>query len=525
MLSPKTLPRDLMAGVVVAFVGLPLSLASAEAAGVQPQVGLAAGIVGGLVAALFGGSELTVCGPATVLGVLLLSITSRCGSQGLLIACLACGLLQIGAGWLRLGRAARYVPLPVISGFTCGLAILIVLGQLPTLLGIKRLLDVYEVPVIYLWEHRDWIDWSDSIVGAVTVLVMILAPKNARVPPPLVALLAGCLTAALLPLAWSGADVDHLEPLALRLAMPSFHGVGLNEVGELALESLGLFFLTTMQTLLCALSCDSQAGTQHHSDQELIGTGLANLAVLFVGALPVTGVFTRSAAAIRSGAATRMTAVTQSVVLLLLALGLAVSGLGELVPLAALAGILTVTGARMFQWGQLKRTLRASPAEGAVLLATLAVTAGTTNMLAGVLAGMSVALAVVAWKAAQQLARLSSLDLHTHAGGRVAVHSVRGPFFFGAAPEFSESLGRLREHGALVLDLTQAWNLDTTACEAIGQLARSQGRKGTRLLLCGLGGNRAILERYGTLAAFEEENVLPDLDAALARARQLVGNG
>jgi sulfate permease, SulP family len=533
MLDPRTVPRDLMAGLVVAFVSLPLNLAFAVAANVDAAVGLVTGIVGGFVAGLFGGSRYSVTGPAAVMGLLLIQITDRYGMEGLFTACALCGLLQVAAGLARLGVLARYIPLPVVSGFTSGLAVLIILTQLPTMLGLQKVPDLlHEFAAVNLWTRLQFIDWADTLIGVVTALVMLLVPRHSKVPGALVALVAGTAFALVLDLPWvaerwpdflPAGDIERIGSTGLSLPAPRPWGIAWPDLGGLAVAAVGLFFLATVQSMLNALSCDSQTGSLHHSNQELIGQGLANVVVPFFGGIPVTGVFARSAAGIRAGAATRLTTLCHAVILLLLTVVLARQT--ALVPLAALAAILIVTGWRMIQWDLTLRTVRASPPEGAVLLTTFALTVITTNMMLGVFAGMAVAVAVVAWQAARQLALLSRLHGVEHRPHDVLIQHVAGPLFFGATPQFAEAFEGLGDTRVLILDLERAWSLDTTACQAIQQLAATLRKRGGVLLLSGLGANRPLLEQFGTLAAVGKDHVFEQLDGAVKRAEELAGGG
>lgn len=520
MTSIRTVPRDLMAGVVIAVVALPLCIAFAVASGVPPAVGLVTGVVGGFLAALLGGSRFSVTGPAAAMAIVLIHITERHGLGGLLTVGFLCGLLQLVAGLARLGKFAQYLPVPVVSGFTSGIGVLIILMQLPNLLGLPKPSPEAEL-LGWFTERLGDINWLDVGIALVTITAMLGIPRRSKVPAALIAVVAGTAASFLLPLVVSGAVVSRVGPIPRMLPAPGLWAIPWENLGELFLEALAVFALATIESLLCAVSCDGQTGTRHQGNQELIGQGLANLIVPFFGGIPVTGVIVRSSAGIKAGAQTRLAAMAHAVVLLLLMVTLA--DLAALIPRAALAGILLVTGYRMFEYEMLVRTIRACRLEGAVLVTTLIVTV-RTDLILGVAAGLGLSMALFAWKMARLLATHSRPHESIHPDHKVVVHHVEGPLFFGAAPRFVASFDGLHDHDVLVLDLERASTLDVTGCEAIAQLSHRLQKTGAVLLLSGLGRNRKILKRFGTYQVVGPDNCFMQLPAALARANELAAD-
>lgn len=417
MLAPRSIPGNLVAGLTICLVALPLNLALALACGLPPSAGLLTGAVAGVVGALFGGSRLQVTGPEVALAPMTLLIVLDAGPAGLVVATFLCGLFQISFGLLGLGELARRVPRPVVGGFMTAIGLLVFDSQLPRLLGLpKEVSSVHEVFGAGLLEQ---IHLEALAVGALALATVVLAPRFLpRVAAPLLALGA----ATLLGLAWP--SVPTVEPFAGGFPTPSLPDFSALDFSHIVPEALALALLASIDSLLCAASIDARtAGPRTRNDQELIAQGFANMASASVGGMPVAAAVVRSMAAIEAGASTRLAPLSQSVCLGLVLVF--VGGAVTYVPLVALAAILLVVGYRLLEI-QLIRRLWAHDRWEAVILAGTSAAILATDFVTGVVLGCGLALGRFAWAMARSFA-IQRVEGHASTD----VVRLEGPLFFG----------------------------------------------------------------------------------------------
>lgn len=490
---------DLMGGLTSAVVALPLALAFAVASGVDPKAGLYTAIVAGIVAALFGGSPLQVTGPTGAMAVILAGIVAQHGIERLWVAGLMAGLIQLGLGVGRLGRLASYLPLPVITGFTNGIAIFIFAGQLGNFLGIAH--QTPKAPLLSQvgWQlaHLPQANLAAVLIAGAVSLTMVLWGKvNQTVPGSLVALLLATAGATLL-----GLDVPRIGAIPQGLPLPSIPTFSLELLPELIRPALALAALGSIESLLSAAVADRLSGGKPHDpDRELIGQGLANLAVPFFGGIPATGAIARTAVNIRSGARTRLSGVIHGI-----AIALVVVALGPLaanIPLAALAGILMVTSFRMIEWDQVKLLLRSTKSDLAVMAITWLVTV-LADLVLAVEVGLGIAVLLF-------LRRMADVHVISHPevcqacgvpaalAADITVYEVDRPLFFGDAHRFAETILRDVRCRGLVLGMGAVTTMDATAAIALGGVIRELQSRGGKVALCGLTAEvRDLLERLG----------------------------
>ncbi len=402
----RTPRRDLVAGVTVGVVALPLALAFGIASGLGATAGLVTAVVAGVVAAVFGGSHVQVSGPTGAMTVVLVPIVAAHGADGVLVVGLMAGVLLVGMGLAGAGRAVRLIPLPVIEGFTLGIAALIALQQVPAALGLTaRHEHVVASAVAAL---GDWFGRPQVIPVAVSLgvgaAILVLSRVRPAVPVALLAVVVATVVARLahLQLATIGALPD-------QLFTPTLPSVTWSELRTLAVPAVAVAALAALESLLSATVADAMSvSSRHDPDRELFGQGLANLAAPLLGGIPATAAIARTAVNVRSGARSRLAAVVHSAVLLVVVLALA--GVVSWIPLAALAGVLVATAVRMVEVSNLRALVRASRSDAFVLaltfLATIVLDLATAVVL-GIVAAGGLAL--------RQLARTTVLheeDLH-----------------------------------------------------------------------------------------------------------------
>lgn len=488
MLRPATLGADTMAGVAVALVALPLSLAIATASGVEPAVGLVTAVVGGIVVALAGGTRLQVSGPAAAMTFLVSEIIAKFGVGGLIVATVLAAACQMIAGALRLGRFVQLIPRPVIAGFLSGIGLTILCTQLPVVLG-------YEVShteeggalglLIETLRKASHTNPASLAIGALAGGLLLVVPRiSRRLPAPLIAIAAPTLLYEMG--GWE--NVRLLGALPSSFPMPSLPAVPWAEWNELVMAAMAIFVLASLESLLSASVVDS-LDKQHETDndQELIGQGLGNLASALFGGLPVTGVIARSATNIQAGARTRMSAIVHAV--LLLVMMFALSPLVARIPRAALAGLLMAVALRMIEVRMLRTLWRSSRSEAAVYLTTAGMIL-VTDLIVGVPIGLIAALLYVVYELSRLTVRPVPLgETATRAeqegSGCPSVQHllVEGPLFFASGFHLRSALNRIDARHCVVLDLDRVPLLDMTGVEVLEEAVEMLRRRGVRVLL------------------------------------------
>ncbi|HEY9900410.1 MAG TPA: SulP family inorganic anion transporter [Pantanalinema sp.] len=490
---------DLMGGLTSAVVALPLALAFAVASGVDPKAGLYTAIVAGIVASLFGGSPLQITGPTGAMAVILAGIVAQYGLERVWIAGLMAGVIQLGLGLGRLGRWAALLPLPLITGFTNGIAILIFTGQIGNFLGVAHLTPKAPLLKQAWWQmtHLGQANLAAVIITVGVIGVMVLWGKvNQTVPGSLVALLIATVGSTLL-----GLDLPRIGAIPQGLPMPSMPPFSFGMLNELIRPALALAALGAIESLLSAAVADRLSGSKPHDpDKELVGQGLANIAVPFFGGIPATGAIARTAVNIRSGGKTRLSGVIHG-----LAIALVVVALGPLaanIPLAALAGILMVTSWRMIEWDQVKLLLRSTKSDLTVMATTWLVTV-IFDLVLAVEAGLVIAVSLF-------LRRMADVHLISHQevcrecgvpealADDIRVYEVDRPLFFGDARRFAETVLSDVHCRGLVLGMAAVTTMDVTAAIALGNVVRELQHRGVKVALCGLSAEVSdLLERLG----------------------------
>ncbi|HET9293277.1 MAG TPA: C4-dicarboxylic acid transporter DauA [Gemmatimonadales bacterium] len=488
----RMLRNDLLAGVVVGIVALPLSMALAIASGVPPQHGLYTAIVGGAVIAALGGSRVQVSGPTAAFVVILVPVVQRFGVGGLLMATLMAGLILILMGLTRTGRLIQFVPLPVTAGFTAGIAVVIATLQLKDFLGLSvaGAPEHYVERVAALIASLPTLHWPDLLVGVVALGVLLLWPRlHTRIPAPLVALAVAAAGAVLARRVLPGFDVATIAsrfsyladgvvhpgiprqpPMPLlpwHLTSPDGQQLGLSFrlISDLLPSAFAIAMLGAIESLLSAVVADGMAGTKHDPDTELIAQGAGNLIAPFFGGFAATGAIARTATNFRAGARSPVAAITHSVVVL--AAVLAIAPLLGLLPMAALAALLLVVAWNMSDVQHCIRVIRVAPRSDALVLISCFALTVLFDMVVAVTAG--VLLAAVLFM--RRMAELSGARLieEGHPALReplppgVVLYEIAGPLFFGAAEKAMESLHDIAgEARVVILDIGAVPVMDAT---------------------------------------------------------------
>lgn len=523
---PGAWRADLVAGITVAIVALPLALAFGVASGLGAAAGIATAIVAGLVAAVFGGSDVQVSGPTGAMTVVLIPVVASVGPDGVLVVALLAGLLLVVAGAAGLGRYASVLPWPVVEGFTLGIALLIFLQQIPLALDVPKPEgeNTAAVAVRALSHAADGHLSAIAVVALVAVIMVVLPRLWRALPASLIAVAAATVAAEML-----GLPVTRIGEIPAALPLPQLPDVAASELPSLFAAAVAVAALGGLESLLSAKVADGMAdGPAHDPDRELAGQGLANVAVSFFGGMPATGAIARTAVNVRAGARTRLAAAIHALVLV--AIVLAAAPVLARVPLAALAGVLMVTAVRMAETGTIGRILRSSRGDAALLSITAAATLAFDLVVAvgvGVALASVLALRAMAATTTFERDRLEPVDLdpaleHALLADHIVAYRLDGALFFGAAQRFLLELAEVTDVDVVILRLGRLRVLDATGAQALGALVEQLEHRGiTVLLACVRPEHRALLERVGTLDALAHANhVLPTIDEALDHARR-----
>jgi carbonic anhydrase len=478
MLRPADLRADLVAATSVALLAIPLSLAIALASGVPPAAGLASAIVAGVVAAWFGGTPLSVTGPAAAMAVLIMNVVEHHGMGGLLVITLAVGLLQLLMGVLGFGRVALLVPLPVIEGFTAGIGAIILVGQLPRALGLAPPDESHFIDVItHIGDLIHETRAGALIVALSSLAICMLAPRiHARLPGPLLAVALPSVG-----MYFAGVELETVAaiPRALHFSWPSFD----LDFGALISPILMVFALASLESLLSAAAVDKlgRGAARHDPDQEFIGQGLANAASALFGGIPVTGVIARSALNVQAGAKTRRAAFLHSVIVLVLVLGAA--PLLQAIPVAALAGVLMAVALRMLNPVPLIMLYKSSRADAGVFVVTFALMVAL-DLIQGVQWGLGAALGVAAIMTTRNRAKM-----HTFEAAKVHRLVLEGSITFLSAIKFDglrSEAAQLPRGTSVILDLSEVNNVDASGAEYLVDYANFVLDRGVGVVLLGM---------------------------------------
>ncbi|CAN5653955.1 SulP family inorganic anion transporter [soil metagenome] len=520
--------RDLLAGLTVAVVALPLALAFGAASGLGARSGLVTAVIAGIVAAVFGGSNIQVSGPTGAMTVVLVPVVHEHGVSGVLMVGLLAGLVLVAMAVARLGRYVRYLPVSVIEGFTAGIAVVIALQQVPSALGVTNPSG-----------DKVWATAADAVSQfvvhpsptpplvalAVAGLMLAGARWRPRVPFSLVGVALATVATRFLDL-----PLVSLGHLPASLPAPSLGFFHLGSISTLATAALAVAALAALESLLCATVADAMTFDQHHDpDRELFGQGLANIVVPLFGGVPATAAIARTAVNVRAGASSRLAAVTHSLVLLLLVF--VAAPLVSDIPLAALAGVLFATCVRMVETGALLALLRSTRSDAAIVVLTFSVTVAV-DLVTAVGVGVAVAI-VLALRAVARSARMEQEPLdpgdhtreeHALLSEHIVVYRIDGPLFFGAAHRLLLELPEVADVDVVILRMSRVTTVDATGARVLADVIKRLERRGIIVLLSGISpDHNDALRCLGSADKLRAAGrILPDTPSAIAQARRLL---
>ena len=554
--NKQTFMADLMAGVIVGIVALPLAIAFGIASGVSPEKGIITAIVAGLFIAAFGGSKVQIGGPTGAFIVIVYGIIQQYGMQGLTIATLMAGVFLILLGVLRLGTIIKYIPYPIVVGFTSGIAVTIFTTQIKDLLGMqmdKVPSDFVEKWIAYIQHIADIDPWSAvmglvsvALIGAWPMLSKKLSTVNARlsfikkIPGSLVAIIVITLVALLLKMY---AGVDSIETIGDRFSINSqlpeatVPALTWETIKQLAGPAMTIAILGAIESLLSATVADGVIGDHHNSNTELIGQGLANIASPLFGGIPATGAIARTMTNINNGGRTPIAGIIHAVVLLIIFLFL--MPLAQYIPMACLAGVLVIVAYGMSGWRSFLAMMRNPKSDVTVLLLTFFLTI-IFDLTIAIEVGLICACLLFMRRMAETTdvhAVLDEIDLNEDADmekgnlehltipNDVEVYEINGPYFFGAGNRFEDIMARYGGRPKVrIIRMRKVPFIDSTGLHNLENLCLMSQKEGITIVLSGVNPKvEEVLKRNNFSDLLGEANICNHIDLALARAKEIVG--
>lgn len=539
--SRASFTADLMSGLIVGIVALPLAIAFGIASGVSPEKGIITAIVAGFFVSLFGGSRVQIGGPTGAFIVIVYGIIQQYGESGLMIATIMAGVFLILLGLFHLGTIIKYIPYPIVVGFTSGIALTIFSTQLKDFFG----LTVDNVPgdfiekwIVYV-SHFHTIDLWSTLVGVLSVVIIALTPRfSKKVPGSLVAIVVMTVGVWLLKTYAGVTSVATIgDRFSISAALPdaSVPSMTWDTIKGLISPAVTIAILGAIESLLSATVADGVTGDKHNSNQELIGQGIANVFSPIFGGIPATGAIARTMTNINNGGRTPVAGIVHAVVLLLIFLFL--MPLAQYIPMACLAGVLVVVSYNMSGWRTFKELLRNPKSDVGVLLVTFFLTV-IFDLTIAIEVGLLLACLMFMKRMAESTQisvitddldpnKESDIELHEEhltIPDRVEVYEINGPYFFGIANKFEEEMIRIGDRPKVrIIRMRKVPFVDSTGIHNLTNLCRMSQREGIIIVLSGVNPRvHETLEKAGFYELLGKDNICSNINEALAKAREIV---
>ena len=538
----QTLVQDLLAGVIVGIVALPLAIAFGIASGATPEAGILTAIVAGFIISFFGGSKVQIGGPTGAFIVIVYGIIQEYGMSGLCIATFMAGAFLILMGVLHLGTIIKYIPYPIVVGFTSGIALTIFATQIKDLFG----LQIESVPAGFIdkwavyFQHFDTVSWWSLLIGVGSILIIVFTPKISRkLPGSLVAIIIMTIVCLIL----RGVGVEGVETIGDRFSisteLPQAEVPKINweSITRLAQPAMVIAMLGAIESLLSAAVADGVIGDRHDSNQELVAQGIANMVSPLIGGIPATGAIARTMTNINNGGRTPVAGIAHAVVLALIYLFL--MPLVKFIPMACLAGILVVVSYNMSEWRSFKAILKNPKSDIIVLLVTFFLTV-IFDLTVAIEVGVLIACLLCMKRMAEttNVSVLSdeidpnadsdvqgNLDHLTIPEG-VKVYEINGPYFFGIGNKFEEMMGDMGGRAKVrIIRMRKVPFIDSTGVHNLSNMCRMCSQMGVKVVLSGVNPQvMKVLEDAGMDDVVGKENICSHINIALKRAEEILAD-
>lgn len=541
--SKETFTADLMAGIIVGIVALPLAIAFGIASGVSPEKGIITAIIAGFIISALGGSKVQIGGPTGAFIVIIYGIIQQYGEAGLIVATLMAGVLLILLGVFKLGAVIKFIPYPIIVGFTSGIAVTIFTTQIADIFGLN--FGEEKVPgdfmgkwLIY-FRHFDTVNWWNMIVSIISIAIIALTPRfSKKIPGSLIAIIVVTVAVYLLKM-YGGIDCIATigDRFTIQSKLPDVAVPALNweAIQHLFPVAITIAVLGAIESLLSATVADGVTGDKHDSNTELIAQGAANLITPLFGGIPATGAIARTMTNINNGGRTPVAGIIHAVVLLLILLFL--MPLAQYIPMACLAGVLVIVSYNMSEWRTFKALMKSPKADVSVLLITFFLTI-IFDLTVAIEVGLLIA-CVLFIKRVMETTKISVItdqidpnaetDIAVHeehliVPKEVEVYEINGPYFFGIATKFEETMAQLGDRPKVrIIRMRKVPFIDSTGIHNLTMLCKMSQKEKITIILSGVGEQvYETLEKSGFYDLLGKENICPNINVALSRANEII---
>ncbi len=543
--SKQNFTADLMAGIIVGIVALPLAIAFGIASGVSPEKGIITAIVAGLIISLLGGSKVQIGGPTGAFIVIIYGIIQEYGITGLTIATLMAGVILILLGVFKLGAIIKFIPYPIIVGFTSGIALTIFTTQIADVFGLNFGDDKLPGDFIGKWimyfKHFDTINWWNTIVSVVSVIIIAVTPRfSKKIPGSLIAIIVITLAVYLMKNYAGITTIDTIgDRFTIQAKLPSavMPDINWEAIKGLFPVAITIAVLGAIESLLSATVADGVIGDRHDSNTELIAQGAANLLTPIFGGIPATGAIARTMTNINNGGKTPVAGIIHAVVLLLILLFL--MPLAQYIPMACLAGVLIIVAYNMSEWRTFKGLLKNPKSDVTVLLITFFLTV-IFDLTIAIEVGLVIA-CILFMRRVMETTEISVIkdeidpnketDATVHEENLsipkgVEVYEINGPYFFGIATKFEETMAQLGDRPkARIIRMRKVPFIDSTGIHNLTNLCKMSKKENIHIILSGVNEKvHNVLEKSGFYQLLGEENICSNINEALERSKVVTAN-
>ena len=539
--SREKFTADLMAGIIVGIVALPLAIAFGIASGVSPEKGIITAIIAGFLTSALGGSRVQIGGPTGAFIVIVYGIIQQYGIEGLTVATIMAGVFLILLGLFRLGTIIKFIPYPIVVGFTSGIALTIFTTQMKDLFGLT--MDKVPADFISKWiayfEHFDTINLWSLLIGLASIVIIAVTPKfSKKIPGSLIAIILMTVVVYVMRYHLGITGIETIgDRFTINASLPCPETINFNmETINLLLPSaFTIAMLGAIESLLSATVADGVTGDKHNSNTELIAQGAANIIVPIFGGIPVTGAIARTMTNINNGGKTPIAGIIHAVVLLLILLFL--MPLAQYIPMACLAGVLVIVSYNMSGWRVFRALLKNPKSDVTVLLITFFLTV-IFDLTVAIEVGLVIA-CVLFMKRVMETTEISVItdEIDPNKESDIAVHEenlmipkgievyeINGPYFFGIATKFEETMTQLGDRPKVrIIRMRKVPFIDSTGIHNLTTLCEMSQKEKTTVILSGVNENvHNVLEKAGFYELLGKENICPNINVALERAKSLV---
>ena len=541
--SKETFMSDLMAGIIVGIVALPLAIAFGIASGVSPEKGIITAIIAGFIISLLGGSKVQIGGPTGAFIVIIYGIIQQYGEAGLIVATLMAGILLILLGVFKLGAIIKFIPYPIIVGFTSGIAVTIFTTQIADIFGLNFGGEKVPGDFIGKWmiyfRHFDTVNWWNAVVSILSIIIIAITPRfSKKIPGSLIAIIVVTIGVYVLK---TYAGIDSIDTIGDRFtikselpeaAIPTLNWEAIKDLFPVAIT---IAVLGAIESLLSATVADGVTGDKHDSNTELIAQGTANLITPLFGGIPATGAIARTMTNINNGGKTPVAGIIHAIVLLLILLFL--MPLAQYIPMACLAGVLVILSYNMSEWRTFKALLKNPKSDVTVLLITFFLTI-IFDLTIAIEVGLVIA-CILFMRRVMETTEISvikdeidpndELDIavceeHLIIPAGVEVYEINGPYFFGIATKFEETMAQLGDRPKVrIIRMRKVPFIDSTGIHNLTSLCKMSQKEKITIVLSGVNEKvHKTLEKSGFYELLGKQNICPNINVALDRAKEII---